>query len=392
MQYRDDLEKLNNLSEGVKSGIPAIGVEDPQALSLTFLGDICLNDDYNSYWQKGIKPFAFLEEHLRQADLVVGNLECFARGDMGINPLRPYALTAEPETLGYLKDLHLGLAGLANNHIYDNLDDGFAKTIIFLEANRIAHMGASLEGKEQEPFIFCEKGIKIGILNYITQDTNPQRPQGAKAELNWFSLDKAQEDISKLRGDVDHVVIFPHWGGEMEGSMYPEPALRDLAHKLIDLGADLIVGHHSHTLQPFEIYKGKHIFYSLGNFCWSDLYKDGIRCESDYARTRRSLMLVVDFSREGYTVHPVGIINDGKQIRPQSKAELRLPNFSGKRPWLYQPLVWSLYYFYEKNIYKIQRHFFGNGRNPLKQLFKIKPEKLKKAARTFVETFKSSKT
>lgn len=377
------------MNDNNRTGALKRGFSNPSATTIIFLGDICLNDDYNTFWKKDLKPFASLEGLLTQADLVVGNLECLARGDQGTNPLRPYALTAEPETLGYLKDISMGLACLANNHIYDNLDSGFSKTLDILKAAGIAHAGASLEGREGEPFIFSSGGLEIGILNYVTRDTNPQRPVGARAGLNWFTLDKAKDDIRKLRETVDQVVIFPHWGGRMEGSLYPEPALRELAHQLVDLGADLIVGHHSHTLQPFEIYRGKHIYYSLGNFCFSDVYKDGVKSESDHARTRRSMLLRVDFRSGGYAVRHVGLVNEGRRIRPLTEGELKLRDLSGKRPLLYRQPIWSLYYFYEKNLYKIFRYFFANGRDPLKQLFRIKPDQVLKVTRNFILTFKS---
>lgn len=360
----------------------------PGMLAVAFLGDVCLNDDYNNFWQEGLKPFTQIAELLSKADLVVGNLECLARGDQGTNPLKPYTLTAVPETLGYLKDIRLGLACLANNHIYDNLDSGFAKTLDILEAAGIAHTGASLEGREDEPFIFCSGGLRIGILNYVTRDTNPKRPAGARVELNWLTLDKVEKDIRSLRNEVDQVVIFPHWGGRMEGSMYPEPALKDLAYKLVDLGADLIVGHHSHTLQPFEIYRGKHIYYSLGNFCFSDVYKDGIKSESDYLRTRRSMLLRVDFREGGYSVRHIGLVNDGRQIRPLAEGEIKLRDLSGKKSLIHMQPFWSLYYFYEKNFYKIFRYFFSNGRNPLQQLLRVKLDKLWKGVHNIILTFK----
>ena len=60
------------------------------------------------------------------------------------------------------------------------------------------------------------------------------------------------------------IAVYPHWG--IEKFRYPEPADRNLAHRIIDAGADIIVGHHPHIIQPIEIYKGKYIIYSIGNF------------------------------------------------------------------------------------------------------------------------------
>ena len=68
-------------------------------------------------------------------------------------------------------------------------------------------------------------------------------------------------------GFCNQIVMLLHWGGRVEGGMYPDFDQPKIARQLIDAGADLIIGHHSHTLQPYEIYKGKYIYYSLGNFC-----------------------------------------------------------------------------------------------------------------------------
>ncbi|MES2590516.1 MAG: CapA family protein [Bacteroidota bacterium] len=245
-------------------------------ISVSFVGDISFNDAYIEYYQNGINPFVNIQPLLRSKDYVIGNLECMAKGEEGENLLRKPRLTTTVETLNYLNMLNVNVVSLAQNHVYDHLKDGFVKTTSFLKDNNISYLGASLTKTDVEkPLIISKEGINIGLLNYVTQDTNPNLPIAAEVYLNFFTIEKVIHEVKELKKKVDHVVLLLHWGGRVEGGAFPDFDQPELAKKLVDAGADLIIGHHSHTLQPFEIYKNKYIFYSLGNFCFSDYVFDG---------------------------------------------------------------------------------------------------------------------
>lgn len=245
-------------------------------MQIDFLGDISLNDDYIKLYKEGINPFKEIEPTLAKADFVVGNLECMAKGDKGENELKKPRLATTVETLNYLNNIRLKVACLAQNHVYDHLEDGFSKTVDFLKANEIFFLGAGFSPDEAaKPIILKQDEISIGLLNYVTSDTNPNLPEDASVFLNMFDLEKCKNDIMRLRTKVNHVVLLLHWGGRVEGGLYPDWEQPIIARNLIDAGADLIIGHHSHTIQPFEVYKKKYIFYSLGNFCFTDVVSDG---------------------------------------------------------------------------------------------------------------------
>ena len=95
-------------------------------------------------------------------------------------------------------------------------------------------------------------------------------PINTEIKVSYFNLSEIKKTISSLKDRVDHIVMILHWGGKVEGSYIPDFNQPNLAKKMINYGADLVIGHHSHTIQPYEIYKKKYIFYSLGNFCFSD--------------------------------------------------------------------------------------------------------------------------
>ena len=159
-------------------------------VTISFIGDISLNDDYILLHQQGIKPFSSLAEELQEADLVVGNLECLAAGDQGENLEKRPRLKTDIPTLGYLEEINLGLACLAHNHIYDNLEDGFRRTLEFLQKSGIHHLGATMETCS-DPAINMEiNGIRFVFFNYVSGDTNPSLPKGTEIRLNMLEKEK----------------------------------------------------------------------------------------------------------------------------------------------------------------------------------------------------------
>lgn len=275
--------------------------KDFNLIKIAFLGDIILNNDYIRYYQNGINPFKDVSNILSVNDYVIGNLECMAKGKQGENLLKKPRLTTTVETLNLLKKLDINVVSLANNHVYDHLEDGFIKTTEFLNANKIQFLGAGLTRKVAEiPIIISMGNINIGLLNYLLHDTNPNLPADAAVFINFFEFDKAKVDIKLLKSKTDHVLVILHWGGRVAGGLFPDYDQPAIARKLIDIGADLIVGHHSHTVQPYELYKHKLIIYSLGNFCVSNLSFEGETTQLS-KRGRIAPILRVLFQKNNYS-------------------------------------------------------------------------------------------
>lgn len=343
-------------------------------MKVAFLGDISLNDKYVIFFKNRLNPFSEVESVLRDNDFVVGNLESIAQGEHGENLLKSPRLTTTIDTLNYLKLLNINLVSLAHNHIYDQLEDGFNKTINFLNNNGIMHLGAGYTAEEASiPLIIQKDGISVGLLNYVTKDTNPNLAENAGIKLNIFEWSVVQRDIKELRPTVDHIVLLMHWGGKMEGSMFPNIEQPKLARKIIDAGADLILGHHSHTLQPFEIYKGKHIFYSIGNFCFSNVISEGKFLELNERRMSPSIILNVNFNKSNYSINYQRTINSDGHIKLNNSANSNEPRqIFFDKSLLYNSFLWSVYFFYEKRVYPVIAYFLSNNRNPIKQLMKVK--------------------
>ena len=320
-------------------------------IKIAFVGDIALNNKYIDYYQQGINPFISMKGHLTNHDFVIGNLECIIQGEYGENLLKRPRLSTNSETLSFLKDIKIKVVTLANNHVYDNLEDGYIKTVKLLDAWGISYLGAGLtEEQAEKPLLISKNDIKIGLLNYITDDTNPNLPMVSPVFLNLFNLKKAEQDIERLSNLVDWVIVLMHWGGRVEGGLYPDYDQPNIAKKLIRCGADAVIGHHSHTFQPYEKYRKKYIFYSLGNFCFSDF---SFESENYIQPFRRKITTILssDFWKEDYSISLKFYQNMGNYFRPLShySKNVRIQNIIHKFIFI-NKCHWHIYFFHKQHI------------------------------------------
>ncbi len=191
---------------------------------------------------------------------------------------------------------------LANNHIMDYGEEAYKDTISFLESRKIKYFGAGIkENNYNNPCILDYCGKKIGLFAYCCESTQPIMGSigfNGCAELN---LNKIKEDLDVFRNKVDFVILNFHWGEEE--IQYPKPKDVKIARECIDHGADMIIGHHAHVIQSSEVYRGKHIFYGIGNFAFMDLdipaFFDGKKFTSHFKKIQNienSKSLVIQLS------------------------------------------------------------------------------------------------
>ncbi|HAP69906.1 MAG TPA: hypothetical protein DCR04_09320 [Flavobacteriales bacterium] len=249
-------------------------MQEKKSIRIRFIGDVSFNDRYIPLLESGDNPFQVVLPLLQNADLVVGNLECLAKGTAQ-NERKVPRIHTSVKALNALKHLNIGLVSLATNHVYDNLEEGYEKSVGILGQLGIAHLGASLKSEEvAKPFIFEKKETKIGFLNYVHEDTNPKIPKEAKVYANIYDLPKILEAIRTLKTEVDKVVVLLHWGGKCDYGYFPHQEQVNHAKQMVDAGASAIIGHHTHTFQSNLIYKNVPIYFSLGNFCFDDIVMD----------------------------------------------------------------------------------------------------------------------
>lgn len=233
---------------------------------LNAVGDIALSRKVAEIAaQKGwLFPFRLAEEILKQADIVFGVLPgpLSLRGAPNSNKLRgsPH-FRIDPAAVKGVKYAGFNVLCLANNHILDYGKEAFFDTLEILNGYGIKYLGVGRNEKEaRNPLVIQKDGLKIAFLAYTY--TYPATKNSPGCAL--IKEKNIREDILKIKDLVDVVIVSLHHG--LEYSDYPLPAHISLAHKIIDWGAHLILGHHSHVLQGIEYYKHGVIAYSLGNF------------------------------------------------------------------------------------------------------------------------------
>jgi poly-gamma-glutamate capsule biosynthesis protein CapA/YwtB (metallophosphatase superfamily) len=250
----------------------AISAPDSSA-TLLFAGDVTLSDAFaDLVGQDYDWAFAEMDEY-RQADIAMVNLENPLTRASEPLPDKQFNFKADPDAIQVLTQGGVDIVTLANNHAMDYQASGLFETMETLDQAGIHYIGAGRDIAEaRRPEIMEVKGQRIAFLGYYDADFHAAG-EGIPG-TNPTHNDRIAEDIRAIRNQVDWIVVNYHWGEEK--SSYPGDWQVKLAHFTIDQGADLVVGHHPHVLQGAEIYKGRPIAYSLGNFIF------GGNSRSDY--------------------------------------------------------------------------------------------------------------
>lgn len=251
-------EKIKTEIEKEEENITIIAVGDIM-LSRWVAKETLKNKDYKY-------PFLKTADVLKDADLTFGNLEgpITSGREILINEMR---FRADPEVAGGLEFAGFDILSLANNHFGDFGRRGMEDTFKFLKEKNIDFAGAGRNNSEARSVSIKEvKQKKIGFLAYSDLSfTQKAYAAGEKeAGIALMNIENLKADIEEAKKEADFLIVSMHAGEEYQ--RLPTSWQKEFAHTAIDCGADLILGHHPHILQPYEKYKGKYIFYSLGNF------------------------------------------------------------------------------------------------------------------------------
>lgn len=236
-----------------------------EPVSLLFAGDIVLVGQPGKLIAAGHDPFAGVADILKDADIRVGNLECVV-ATTGEPEDKIFTFRADPHTLTVLKR-HFDAVSVANNHSGDYGRTAFAEMLGLLDRAGIGRFGGGRDlGEAHKPLIIERKGLRIALLGY-----NEFMPRSFEADADapgtaWSEDEQVADDIRRARAEyrADLVIPIMHWGWENERTANARQ--RQLAHLMVDAGADAVIGGHPHVTQDVETYRGKPIVYSVGNF------------------------------------------------------------------------------------------------------------------------------
>lgn len=357
-------------------------------MKILFLGDISLNNRFIEVIENGENPFLNISSVFEGNDLVVGNLECLEKSLEGENFLKKPRLYTKKNTLKILNKIEVNLVGLANNHIYDNLDSGLKSTLNTLRDLGIKTMGVTSSSDSNLKLHYTDIH-NIVILNAVTNDTNPSILSDSAYFLNLFNENILISEIEKFKKENKFVILYLHWGGKNEGAYFPSWQQCRVAHKLIDSGADLIIGHHSHTIQPIEKYKGKWIYYSLGNFAFDNVISDGQIKFLD-KRSKEGLCVLVEIDNKILTCRNI-YIEQNKNLEYNfslsAKKKSNLRSFIFNNSYIKKKVFLYLHYnfFIFTNPFRI--FFLVDKRNIIDKILNIKFRKLRRFIKRIKLTF-----
>ena len=218
-------------------------------------------------------PFEKCVAGLAGSDIVIGNLEVvLSRFDPQTDSFAKTHLRAQPVAVAGLTYAGINAVTLANNHIMQHGREAVLETIRILDENAIAHTGIeSAESKIKNFRLIEKKGRKVGLLGY---NFRPGQYSVSPRIDVAGNLDRICSDIEAYKGQCDFLVLSLHWGEEFIGR--PSPEQVQMGRKFITCGAHVILGHHPHILQGVELYRGRVIAYSLGDFVF-DLWPSRLR-------------------------------------------------------------------------------------------------------------------
>ena len=240
-------------------------VNDQAAVSVVFAGDIMLEGAPARAMRRGQDPFAGVAHLFKNADLRLGNLECVVATVGSVEPDKPNVFRVHPSSLRYVRR-HFDAVGLANNHSGDYGPKAFAQMLSLLKQAGLGYYGGGHDLKEAHtPLIVERQGVRIAILGYDEFQPRNFEADHDRPGVAWSEDEQVVRDIADARRvwKADVVIPVMHWGWEEPVANHRQ---RALARLMIDAGADAVIGGHPHQLQDTETYKGKPIFYSLGNF------------------------------------------------------------------------------------------------------------------------------
>lgn len=271
-QVIEKTEKITGKVEEIKPDQEVlIEPEEPKEVIITFMGDVMMDSFIGDYIRdQGVDyPWAEVSSITIESDLAVINLETSVSTRGSTKKPEGYGFRSHPDTLQGLVNSGIDLVSLANNHTLDFGEEAFYDTLESLNQYGIEYVGGGKDKKEAEGLKIIEKnGLKMGFMAYTSiipwssWEAGEDKPGAAilKPEYEGIIL----ENIESASKECDVLTVIAHWGIEYDQT--PSEKQRELAHAMIDAGADIIVGHHPHVLQGIEFYQDKPILYSIGNF------------------------------------------------------------------------------------------------------------------------------
>ncbi len=268
--------------------------------SILFTGDIGFDRYMDRRWEDSELLSPALLDFFHSADHVVANVEgpLIQAEDNGSHGIFFHSM--DPAAARVLQDIHADIWSIGNNHTMDAGREGVESTISLAAAMGCQTMGAGMNETEASAPIYLDEAGGIGMFCVAYQTECIPATKTEPGIFRWDNLDAIAQRIKEIKARCRWCVIVSHGGEEFAGM--PNPYTRERYLRFLELGADVVVGHHPHVPENYELFdNGKAIFYSLGNFIF----------DTDYQRvhlyTDTGVLLKLIFTEEKVDFEAVGL-------------------------------------------------------------------------------------
>ncbi len=276
------------------------GVDISRSPMILAFGDMMLGRYVRTLMDKNGQNYIFEKfdkNFFSAADIIFANLEGPIKGD-GYRSGTAMVFGFPTWVKDLIKEYNINLVSLANNHAVDQGWTGRDSTITELDSVGIN---------------WCGHPSKVDANSVYRQKIGDKTVGFICFHDVTFVLDDvaAVELVEKVANEVDYLIVSPHWGYEYKHTAdYNKQVVP--AHAWVDAGADMVIGHHPHVVQNFEIYDGKFIFYSLGNFVFDQYWS---------VATQEELAIGVEFNDKNTQVSLFPMKSEMSQSRLMTESE-----------------------------------------------------------------------
>lgn len=284
-------------------------------VSIGFTGDIAFSEYTKKIYNTPEKIDKKIYDFFNKNDYNILNLESPVTKS-NLSEKAALAHKSNPESLKFIKNKFKNpVISLANNHMMDFGQKGLLDTLKYIETEKLPYIGAGRNLNDATKYIILGDKIKIGVISFQYKDyyvAGKNTPGTAHIK----HINTIKKQINKLKGKTDWIIVIYHGGEEFIN--LPMPYTRRLYRKFLKYGADIVVAHHTHTVQGYEKINNKMIFYSLGNFIF----------DTDFQRaqygTDRGMLLRIEFTKENYSFEglPIIIDRDDEEIKSSENNHL----------------------------------------------------------------------
>ena len=245
-----------------------------------FAGDVFLSKKpiaaYDEKGLDGIIDESYLKI-LKNSDLNIANLECSITDNIENAEDKTFTFALPTKYVKPITEIGIDLFTMANNHSLDYGANAMLNTIKVLNDNKILHIGAGKNIEEAKRAYIKEiDGKRYAFLaaSAVLPSDNWKATETRVGVFDGYDIRELCEEIKIVKPYVDKVIVYMHWGRELE--TVSNTWQKQYARRIVDAGADLIIGSHSHIVQEIEYYKNVPIVYSLGNFIYGGTMRDTI--------------------------------------------------------------------------------------------------------------------